>query len=274
LPDADLTRDVRTVEVDGLRIRVALTGAGDCPLLLIMGIGGNLDMWAPLERPLHRRGLPTIAYDAPGTGGSSSYAFPKRVSGLAATVDHLLARLGHDRVDVLGVSFGGGIAQQLAHQAPHRVRRLVLAATMPGLGGVPGHPRALLALATPRRYFDRAYFARVAGQVYGGLARRDVETFLSESGARFAKPPALTGYLAQLYAVPGWSSLPWLHRLPHPTLVLAGDDDPIIPLVNGRILAARIPDARLHVIEGGGHLFLLDQAEEVADVIADFLEQR
>ncbi len=93
----------------------------------------------------------------------------------------------------------------------------------------------------------------------------------ASSAERFAKPPSVSGYLAQMYAVPGWSSLPWLHRLPHPTLVLAGDDDPIIPLVNGRILAARIPNARLHVVQGGGHLFLLEDAEQLADVVADFL---
>ena len=67
------------------------------------------------------------------------------------------------------------------------------------------------------------------------------------------------GYLGQLYAVSGWSSLPWLHTLRQPTLVLAGDDDPIIPLVNARMMAWRIPDARLHVVQGGGHLFFLEQ---------------
>ncbi|MET0739941.1 MAG: alpha/beta fold hydrolase [Candidatus Nanopelagicales bacterium] len=266
-----MERDVRIVDIDGLRIRVAVRGVAECPLLLVMGIGGNLDMWPPFERPMRRRGVATIAYDAPGTGGSTSYPLPKRMRGLTTTVEHLLDSLGRDRVDVLGVSFGGGIAQQLAHQAPHRVRRLVLAATAPGLGGVPGHPRALLALATPRRYIDPEHFTRVAADVYGGKARRDPGGLAVGSPERFAKPPSLMGYLEQMYAVPGWSSLPWLHRIPHPTLVLAGDDDPIVPVINGRILAARIPHARLHVVKGGGHLFLLEEAEEIADVVADFL---
>ena len=68
----------------------------------------------------------------------------------------------------------------------------------------------------------------------------------------------MRGYAAQLYAITGWTSLPWLCRLRQPTLVLAGDDDPIVPLVNGRILARLIPDARLHVVRGGGHLFVLE----------------
>lgn len=270
MPDPRATSTRRFVTVDGLRIRVAVRGQGPS-LLLVMGIGGNLDMWAPFERALDGSGRSTVSFDAPGTGESARFRRPQRMPGLARFVEHLLDELGLEQVDVLGVSFGGGIAQQLAHQAPKRVRRLVLAATMPGAGGVPGNPRALLALATPRRYRDPAYFRQVAGDLYGGRVRREPELFLQESHARFARPPSNAGYLAQLYAMSGWTSLPWLHRLPHPTLVLAGDDDPIVPLANGRILAWRIPKARLVVLRGGGHLFLLDSAPESAALVRDFL---
>ena len=75
----------------------------------------------------------------------------------------------------------------------------------------------------------------------------------------------------QLAAMYGWTSLPWLHRLPHETLVLAGDDDPLVPLANARLLAAAIPCARLHVIRGGGHLFLLDSAPQAGPLITRFL---
>jgi poly(3-hydroxyoctanoate) depolymerase len=269
--DGDTAPGIRLVDVDGLRIRTAIRGHGP-PVLLIMGIGGNLDMWGRFETSLHAHDLQTITFDAPGTGSSSGYRLPQRVPALARTIERLLVALDYERVDVLGVSFGGGIAQQLAHQAPMRVRRLVLAATMPGLGGVPGHPRALLSMATPRRYFDRNYYRKVAGRLYGGEARRNPDRSLDASVARFARPPSWAGYLAQLYAVPGWSSLPWLRRLPHPTLVLGGDDDPIVPVVNARLLARLIPDARLHVVAGGGHLFLLERADEVAAIVADFLK--
>lgn len=236
-----------------------------------MGIGGNLDMWEPFASRLPRQRVQTITYDAPGTGGSSPYRLPQRLGGLARTVEHLLDALGYEQVDVLGVSFGGGIAQQLAHQAPHRVGRLVLAATMPGVGGFPGHLRTLLVLATPRRYLEPGYYGRVAAQLYGGRAGTDPEWSLDESASWFTHPPSWAGYLAQLYAIPGWSSPPWLHRLPQPTLVLAGDNDPIIPLVNARVLARRIPNARLHIVRGGGHLFLLEEAEEIAAIVTDFL---
>jgi poly(3-hydroxyoctanoate) depolymerase len=76
------------------------------------------------------------------------------------------------------------------------------------------------------------------------------------------------GYFGQLNAISGWTSLPWLRTPRQPTLVLAGDDDPIVPLVNGRTLARRIPQARLHVIHGGGHLFILERPAEVAELVA------
>ena len=83
----------------------------------------------------------------------------------------------------------------------------------------------------------------------------------------------MRGYLAQLYAIAGWTSLPWLSRLRQPTLVIAGDDDPIVPLVNGRLLNRLIPDARLHVVDGGGHLFLLERPAEIADLVTRFLSE-
>ena len=262
--------DLRHVDVDGVRLRVAVRGTGR-PLLLLMGIGGNLEMWAPFEDALDGRRVRTITVDAPGTGGSDPYPFPRRMGGLARTMERLLDALGHDHVDVLGVSFGGVLAQQLAHQAPGRVRRLVLAATGPGLGGIPASPRVLWALATPRRYRQPDYFRRVAGELYGGQARHDPDAMLHGSLARFAHAPSPAGYLSQLFAIGGWTSVPWLHRLPQPTLVIAGDDDPIVPPVNGRILARLIPDARLHIVPGGGHLFLLERPAEIAKVVTGFL---
>jgi poly(3-hydroxyoctanoate) depolymerase len=267
---------IRFVDADGVRIRTSVRGTG-LPLLLLTGIGASLDLSAPLERALNSHGVQTLALDAPGTGESSRYRRPRRMPGLARTVERTLDALGYDRVDVLGVSFGGVLAQQLAHQAPRRVRRLVLAATaagVPGLGGVPGSPRALLALATPRRYRSPDYYRRIAGALYGGQARRDPDALLHGSIARFSEAPSLRGYLAQLYAISFWTGLPWLWWLRQPTLVLAGDDDPIVPVINGRILTRVIPDARLEIIRGGGHLFLLESPTELAALIASFLTAR
>ena len=260
---------IRIVDVDGVRLRTSVRGAGPA-LLLISGLGASLDMGEPVERELVARGLQVISFDAPGVGGSTAYTRPRRLRGVADTVRMMVERLGYDRIAVLGVSLGGAVAQQLAHQAPDLVRRLVLAATSPGLGGLPGSPRALLALATPHRY-HQPHYRETAGRVYGGLARTDPDVFLRGPVARLVEPPSVTGHLGQLYSISGWTSLPWLHTLRQPTLVLSGDDDPIVPLINGRILAWRIPNARLHVVRGGGHLFLLERPSELATMIAEFV---
>ena len=266
-PDAD----VRVVHVDGLDITVSVRGTGQ-PLLLIMGLGGNLGMWEPLERELVPRGFQTITFDAPGTGSSTGWFLPRRMPAIARVVQHLISALALGQVDVLGVSLGGAIAQQLTHQAPHRVRKLVLAATMPGVGGVPASPKVLLRMSTPRRYRDPEYFRRVAGSLYGGRSRTPEGSPAHGTAARFAAPPSWAGYAHQLYSIQGWTSLPWLHRIRQRTLVMSGDDDPIVPLVNGRILAWRIPRAHLHVVHSGGHLFLLEEPADSAAVIAQFLQ--
>lgn len=265
-------RTIRFVDVDAdqVRLRVSVRGSGP-PLLLITGLGASLDLGVPFERALAAEGLQVISFDAPGIGQSTPYARPRRMPGIARTVERLLDAVGYEHADVLGVSLGGVVAQQLAHQAPDRVRRLVLAATGPGLGGVPGSPRVLLSLATPRRYSQPDYFRRVAGRIYGGGARRDPDALLHGSVARFIERRALQAYLGQIYAISGWSSVLWLRTLRPPTLVLAGDDDPIVPLVNGRILARCIPDAKLHVVRQGGHLFVLERPAEIAALVAGFL---
>ena len=262
----------RLVDVDGVRLRVRTMGEGQ-PLLLIMGVGGNIEMWHPLDRELLSRGISTISFDAPGTGESGELDRVRRMPWLARMVEHLLDRIGYERVDVLGISWGGALAQQLAHQAPQRVRRLVLAATsagMPGLGGVPGSPSALIKLLGPRRYRDPDYLASVAGRLYGGEAFGLPEEHLA---ARLGKPPSSAGYRRQIWAVQGWTGLPWLRGLEQSTLVMAGDDDPLVPVANGQILARLIPHARLVVVRGGGHLFLLQLAPQMAGVIADFVTE-
>ena len=261
---------IRFVDAGGVRLRTSVRGSGP-PLLLITGLGASLDLGVPFERELAARGLQAISFDAPGIGRSSPYRWPPRMPGIARTVERVLDALGYDSVDVLGVSLGGVIAQQLAHQAPHRVRRLVLAATGPGLGGLPGSPHVLLSLATPRRYYQPDYYRRIAGRVYGGAARRDPDALLHGSPARFIERPTPRGYFGQIYAITGWTSIPWLRTLRQQTLVLAGDDDPIVPVINGRILAWCIPDARLHVVRKGGHLFLLEHPAAIAALVAGFL---
>jgi pimeloyl-ACP methyl ester carboxylesterase len=259
------------VRVDGRLVRVSVRGEG-LPLLLIMGLGGNIEMWEPLERELNARGVQTIAYDASGTGESPPRLVPVRMPGLARQAAHLLDALGHPQADVLGVSFGGGVAQELALANPHRVRRLVLASTMCGLGGLPGNPLSLSLMATPLRYYSPAFFRLTADLLYGPITGAEGDFLRDQVNARRARPPTVWGYVGQLAAAAGWTSLPWLHRLRMPTLVLAGDADRVVPAINARILAARIRDSRLVLVPGAGHLVLADHAQACGAAIAGFLE--
>lgn len=260
------------LRVDGQLVRVSVRGEGS-PLLLVMGLGGNIEMWDPLEQALNARDVQTIAYDASGTGDSPPRLIPRRMPGLARQAAHILDALGHPAADVLGVSFGGAVAQELTLANPHRVRRLVLASTMCGVGGVPGNPLSLSLLATPLRYYSPTFLRLTSGILYGPTAGDDGELLREQIDARRARPPTVWGYVGQLVAAAGWTSLPWLHRIRTRTLVLTGGADPIVPPLNGRILAARIPDAELHVVPGAGHLLLMDRAEECATTITEFLDR-
>jgi poly(3-hydroxyoctanoate) depolymerase len=267
--DAEPLWTPRHVHVGALDVRVAVRGTGP-PLLLVNGIGAHLDMWAPFVSLLEGREV--IAFDLPGTGLSERPAVPMRMRALARHVTMLLDVLGHRRVDVLGYSFGGALTQELARRAPERVRRLVLCATSPGLISVPPRPLAALLLATPARYYHPMLFRLTVPRIAGGRTAREPELLRRQSGARLAHPPELLGYAYQLYAATGWTSTPWLRGLRAPTLVIAGDDDPAIPLANARLLARLIPDARLLVVKGGGHLFLIDEPASVTPAIESFLD--
>jgi len=260
---------IRRMTAAGADVRVSVRGEGP-PLLLFMGIGASIDMWERFELAMVPRGRQLIAIDLPGAGASPAMLPPKRLRGLVRLAVDVLDQLDIDRVDVLGVSFGGAVAQEFALRARRRTRRLVLCATSPGVLMVPAHPSVLVHLSTPLRYWRAGYAARIIGDIYGGKARTD-PSIHEELKARFERPPTAIGYLGQLWAAWGWSSLPWLHLLKMPTLVLTGDDDPIIPVVNGRILARLIPHATLHVLPDAGHLFLLDDADGSAELVDDFL---
>jgi poly(3-hydroxyalkanoate) depolymerase len=266
---------LRTVVVRGLPARVSVRPArGDLadepPLLLCNGIGASLEALQPLVDAIDPdRGV--VRFDVPGVGGSKAPPLPYPIAALSSWVTALMAKLGLREFDVLGLSWGGGLAQQLAVQSPRRVRRVVLVATGTGALMVPAHPRVLAKMLTPRRHRDAEYAARIAPDIYGGSMRTHPEIGADLLHAATRAGPK-RGYYFQLAAMTGWSSLPFLGLVRQPTLVMGGDDDPIIPTVNPRMQAALIPNARLHVYHGG-HLAILTEADELAPVIEEFLKQ-
>jgi poly(3-hydroxyalkanoate) depolymerase len=257
--------------VEGLRLRVRVQGSGR-PLLLVMGLGGNIEMWGPLAAELGD--FETIAFDAPGTGDSDTPRRPISIRGLARITAQVVEQLGYRSVDVLGVSYGGAIVQELAYREPALVRRLILAATAYGMGSLPGRPVALAMLATPFRYYSRSHLRSIARVLYGGQIARRPELLERDAYSRLGHAPSPRGYAWQLAAIATWSSLWYLRRIEAPTLVLTGDDDPIIRVANARVLARLIPKARLVVLPGAGHLFLIDQAADSARLIRQFLQSR
>jgi poly(3-hydroxyalkanoate) depolymerase len=257
---------LRTSVRPGLPSDARLTAA--TPLLLINGIGASLELLEPFVDALDPA-IEVIRFDVPGVGGSPLPARPYRFTGLCALIARMLTELGYGTVDVLGISWGGGVAQHFAALQRARCRRLVLVSTATGALMAPARPSVLATMITPRRYTDRAYLEQNAARLYGGSARSDPARVTAAMNAhnRVGSP---RGYLYQLLAGAGWTSLPFLPLLATPTLIVAGDDDPIIPLANARLMHRLIPDSALHVFHGG-HLGLVTEAAQLAPVIGQFL---
>ena len=269
---------VRSITVGSTQLRVAVRpgqpgpGAGAAaprvPLLLVNGIGASLELLEPFVSKLDPA-TDVIRFDPPGVGGSPLPSRPYRASWLCRLIAAMLTELGYGRVDVLGVSWGGGVAQHFAAFQAARCRRLVLASTATGMLMVPPRPSVLRHMVTPRRHLDRGYMRQVAGDIYGGLARIDTaETADAMHDDNRVGPSR--GYWYQLAATVGWTSLPFLPLLRQRTLILAGDDDPIIPLANARLMHRLIRSSQLYVYHGG-HLGLGTDAAELAPVVDRFL---
>jgi poly(3-hydroxyoctanoate) depolymerase len=273
LPSADAPPAVppreRVVSIPGFRLFVREWGEG-VPVLLINGLGANLEMWGPAQEQLARTAR-TIAFDAPGMGRSRTSPVVLPHPALAAMICRLLDALEVERCDVVGYSFGGTIAQQLARQAPDRVRRVALVGTSCGWGSVPATARAMALISTPLRYYSRRVLEETNHLLDGESSNRESETWRSQADARLRYPPSLTGYTQQLIAGATWSSLHWVSTLRAPTLVLAGGQDQIVPPANGALLSHLLFESRLHLLPDEGHLMLFDPNSQAHDLLADFL---
>ena len=227
-------------------------------------------MLEPLVRELDPD-VDVIRFDPPGIGGSAQPPGPYCLTGLCGLISRMLTELGYGRVDVAGISWGGGVAQHFAVFRRAQCRRLVLASTATGALTVPAKPSVLaqVMVMPPQRQMDRDYLYRVVGEVFGGSARSHPERAAAamRDGDWLGSP---LGYLYQVAATAGWTSLPFLPVIRQPTLILAGDDDPVVPLVNARLMNLLIPGSRLHVYHGG-HLGLATEPAELAPVLGAFL---
>ena len=267
--------DERLIWVCGQEIRVSIRWGTGIPLVLCNGIGASLEVLDPFVEHLPPEST-VVRFDVPGTGGSPNSPFPYRFPYLASVLGRMLEKSGvvgdtsgQSQVDVLGLSWGGGLAQQFAFQNPRRCRRLILVSTGTGCIMVPGRPSVLVKMMTPRRFRDHRYAALVAPELYGGAARRD-PMLIKHVFDRQLMSGTWLGYLNQLLAGAGWTSLFALPMIRQSTLIIAGSDDPVIPLVNAKIMHKLLPNSTLHVHDGG-HVDLIASAAEQAGVVTTFL---
>ena len=262
----------RLVPVFGQRMRVITRAGSGVPLVLCNGIGASLEALDPLVAQLDPD-TTVVRFDAPGTGASPDSPMPYGFPYLAAVLGRLLKKVGiGDTVDMLGVSWGGALAQQFAFQHPYRCRRLILVSTGTGVMMVPGRPRVLAKMVTPRRFVDHNYAAAIAGDLYGGTARTD-PSIVNHLFDRQLMAGSRVGYLHQLLAGSVWASFFALPLIRQQTLIIAGLDDPVVPLANARIMHRLLPHSTLHP-HAGGHIDLIANAVELGPVIEMFRKRQ
>lgn len=255
------------MRVGDVDLHVTERGQGPA-LLLIAGIPAVASDWAALaERLAATRRV--IAYDNRGSGRSTVTPGPYTTAQLAADAVGLLDALDIDRADVMGMSLGGMVAQELAIEHPQRVRKLILACTHAGIRHAAPQPRAT-ARAFAMETDDWAERMHIMSPFAfaPGVDPAFLEAFVAKKSRDIQDPE---GYRAQIAAALAHDTYHRLDRIAAPTLILTGDQDQVIPGASSRALHERIPEAELVEIPRAGHLFFIERPDESARLVADFL---
>lgn len=243
---------------------IHLLRGGEGPPLLFLHGGGIAGVWLPIHQLLADR-FEVFAPDHPGFGKSDDLPLVETVDDLVYHYLELLDRLGLERVSLVGASFGGWLAAELAVHSPHRLEALVLVAPV-GLR-IPEHPIADLFYMTPPQKVEALFYDP-------GFA---VTIFPAEPDVEFILQAYRNDTALARYAWHPFMNDPKLERrlgrITVPTLVLAAADDQIVPRAHGERYAARIPGARLEVIENAGHAVFVEEPARVAEPALRFLEQ-
>jgi 3-oxoadipate enol-lactonase len=244
------------------------SGSGP-PLLLIMGMSGTALHWGEPVLELLRRDFELIAYDHRGVGASSRLEGSLTIAQLAEDASGLLAALGIDSAHVLGISMGGMIAQELALGHPEQVRTLALGCTYcGGPQSVEAHPSVFQRLGEAMMSGDRERALRAGWEVNVSRAMVDDEeayaAFLAIAERRAVAVPVV---MAQLQACQAHDTSTRLEDLRMPTLVIHGSEDEMLPAGNGRLIASLIPDSKLEIFDGVGHMFFWERPERTAELL-------
>jgi 3-oxoadipate enol-lactonase len=243
------------------------------PLLLIMGLGLSGGAWWRSVPPLARR-FRVITYDHRGTGASTALVYTYTTEAMADDALAVLDSAGVERAHLYGISLGGMVAQQLALRHPRRVAGLVLGATH--AGGRRAIPADEDVLSFFRRRSELPAEESAWGSVaynYSPRARRKMAAQVGEDIARrLAHPFDEHAYRAQMCAAALHNCYGRLSGLGAPTLVVHGSADRVIPVENARLIAERIPRAKLRILRECGHLYPTE-APRVNQVIGNFLTE-
>jgi 3-oxoadipate enol-lactonase len=241
------------------------------PLLLIMGMSGTKHHWGePLLDDL-RGDFDTIVYDHRDCGDSTKTGQPFTIADLAKDAAGLLQALDVDSADVMGISMGGMVAQELALAHPERIRSLTLGCTYCG-----GEGSRLASEATMRRLAegmasgDRERAIRTGWEVNVSpsfAARDDIYATFLANGLRYGV--AVPVIMEQMRAITGHDTSTRLPDLALPTLVIHGTLDEMLPVENGHMIAGLIPDARLEIFEDVGHLFFWEEPQRTAELVRE-----
>lgn len=262
-------------DAPGFRMYFEKHGSG-FPLLLVNGLGSDTVEWL-CQIPDLSGSFQVIAFDNRGAGESEVPPPPYTTAQMADDAAALLSHLAVERAHVLGVSFGGMIAQEIALRHPGSVERLVLGCTAPGgEGAVRPAPEVLAAFVRTASGDPEEEVRRTIPFLYTERYRREhpeeIEAFVRR---RLRKPASPEGQAAQLAAAVGHSAWDRLGRIRAPTLVITGEEDRVVPPVNSRRIAERIPGAVLVVLPGAPHRLFAEMAEAFnREVLSFFLAGR
>lgn len=251
-----------TIEANGIEIYYERRGSGP-RLLFFNGSGATLQTSGPLIWSLADR-FDVLAHDQRGLGRTSIPPGPYRMADYAADAAALLDRLGWDTCRVIGVSFGGMVAQEFAVTWPERVERLALVCTSPGGPGRASYPLHELATLPPDeraaiglRILDTRF---TPAWLEAHPSDRMLAEMMAARNAGTKTAEQLRGEGEQLGARRHHDVSDRLGRIRCPTFVASGRYDGIAPLSNGEWIASHVAGASLHVYEGGHAFFIQDSA--------------
>jgi 3-oxoadipate enol-lactonase len=263
------------IQAGTVRLHCERQGSGD-PLLLIMGYGTGAVLWSDAFLEQLARHFELITFDNRGTGRSEKRDEPLEIADLADDAARLVEALGIERLDVVGVSMGGYIAQELVLRHPQSVSRLVLGCTgCGGPGATAAAPEVLALLAplrglTPQQAVARTFAAMATPETIASEG-----PFLEEMTARMLEHATPAFVLrAQMEAIGRWQACDRLGQIASPTLVIHGERDRLVPPKNGAMLASLIPNARLELIPNVAHNFFWEARERTVELITTFLQAR